>query len=212
MVKKEKKIKISEVERKKIRNSFSSNIEGKIVIGLIGRISKIKGQHLALEAFSILLKTHTNIHLVFIGSYVKGKEEYIESLQSKIKSLNLEENVSFVDFQEDIWPFYDSIDIVVVPSTEKESFGLVATEAMLSKKPVVAANHGGLSEIIIDGETGFFFEPNNSVDLNIQLEKLINNSDLRSSFGINGLKRVNENFSAEKYVSNIKSIYIELTN
>jgi glycosyltransferase involved in cell wall biosynthesis len=207
-----KTIKTSEVDVKKIKENCSSDIEGKVVIGLIGRISKIKGQHLALDAFSNLLKRHKNIHLVFVGSYVKGKEEYIERIYKKIKDLNLEKNISFVDFQENIWPYYDSIDIAIVPSTEKESFGLVATEAMLSKKPVVAANHGGLSEIILNNETGFFFEPNNCEDLCIQLEKLIINKDLRITFGENGFKRVKECFSTQKYVTSIEEIYLELTN
>lgn len=207
-----KKIKTSDFNITKIRRLFSLNINDKIVIGLIGRISKIKGQHLAVEAFSALFKKHKNIHLVFIGSPVKGKEEYIERILTRIKILDLEKNISILDFQEDIWPYYDSIDIAIVPSTEKESFGLVATEAMLSKKPVIAANHGGLSEIIINNETGLFFEPNNCEDLYIQLEKLIIDENLRISFGENGLKRVTDNFSSQKYVSSIEEIYIALTN
>jgi len=201
----------SDVNITKIRHTFSSDIEGKVVIGLIGRISKIKGQHLALDAFSALLKKHRNIHLVFIGSPVKGKEEYIESIFRKIKDLDLEKNTTIIDFQEDIWPYYDSIDIAIVPSTEKESFGLVATEAMLSKKPVVAANHGGLSEIIIKNETGLFFEPNNCEELTIQLEKLITNKDLRRTLGENGFKRVKECFSTTNLTISFETEYNNLT-
>ena len=195
----------------KIRNSFCCVNESKIIVGLIGRISEIKGQHLALEAFSILKKKYPNIYLVFIGSAVKGKEEYVNSLYSSIKKLNLETYVSFVDFQKNIWLYYDAIDIVIVPSTEKESFGLVATEAMLSKKPVVAANHGGLSEIVVHNETGFLFKPNSAKDLSVNIEKLIQNPSLRNILGENGFKRVTENFSAKKYISGIEAVYIELT-
>lgn len=201
----------SEVEIKKIRNSFSSELEGKIVLGLIGRISMIKGQHLILEALSLLLKNHINIHLVFIGSPVKGKDEYIKSIHAIIQKLNLENHISFIDFQENIWPYYDAIDIAVVPSTEKESFGLVATEAMLSKKPVVAANHGGLTEIVKHNETGFLFEANNSLDLSIQLEKLIVNERLRTIFGENGLKRVKEFFSTTNFTNSFEAEYNNLT-
>ena len=202
--------KTSETEIEKIRNSFSSDINGKIVIGLIGRISKIKGQHVALEAFSTVIKNHSNVHLVFIGSSVKGKEAYINNLFERIKELNLNKNVTFIDFQENIWSFYDAIDIVIVPSTEKESFGLVATEAMLSKKPVVAANQGGLSEIVVNDETGYLFEPNSTIDLCYKLEKLISNPILRNAFAEAGYKRVNENFSTEKYVKSIEKIYVDL--
>lgn len=195
----------------KIRNGFCGANENKIIVGLIGRISEIKGQHLALAAFYILKKKYPDIYLVFIGSAVKGKDEYINSLYSSIKKLNLETCVSFVDFQENIWFYYDAVDIVIVPSTEKESFGLVATEAMLSKKPVVAANHGGLSEIVVHDETGFLFKPNSVEDLSVNIEKLILNPSLRNGFGENGFKRVNENFSAKKYISGIEAVYIELT-
>ena len=204
--------KTSEIKILKIKNTFSSQTEGKIIIGLVGRISKIKGQHLIVEAFSILLKNHSNIHLVFIGSSVKGKDEYLDHLFHQIKKLDIEKNISILDFQLDIWPYYDALDIVVVPSTEKESFGLVATEAMLSQKPVIAADHGGLSEIVVHNQTGFLFEPNNILDLKLQLEKLILNKDLRSTFGENGLKRVNREFSTKKYVSAIAKVYQELSD
>lgn len=204
--------KISDEEIIKIKTSFSLEIGDKITIGLIGRISKIKGQDLLLDAFILLLKKYNNIHLVFIGSAVKGKEDYLKKVLSKIEKESIEKKVSFVDFQENIWPYYDTLDIAVVPSTEKESFGLVATEAMLSKKPVVAANHGGLSEIVLNNETGFFFEPNNSNDLSMQLEKLIINEDLRISFGEKGLKRVKECFSTKKYVNSFTEEYKKLTH
>lgn len=77
--------------------------------------------------------------------------------------------------------------MAVVPSTEPEPFGMVAIEAMLASKPVVAANHSGLTEIVIHNETGFLVELNNIIALKEALEKLINNPELRISFGKNSL-------------------------
>jgi len=203
--------KIDEIEITKIKNSISSEIKDKIIIGLIGRISKIKGQDLMLDAFTILQKKHTNIHLVFIGSAVKGKEEYLNDILKKIEKNSLQSKVSFVDFQENIWPYYDTINIAVIPSTEKESFGLVATEAMLSKKPVIAANHGGLVEIVKHRETGLLFEANNVTDLVEKIDFLLKNPELMTSYGENGFKRVNENFSTKKYVKSFTEEYKKLT-
>lgn len=203
--------KISDAEIAKIKTSFSTEIENKILIGLIGRISKIKGQELMLDAFIILQKKHSNIHLVFVGSAVKGKEEYLDDILKKIKKNSLQNKVSFIDFQENIWPYYDTLDITVVPSTEKESFGLVATEAMLSKKPVIAANHGGLVEIVKDHETGLLFEPNNPIDLAEKISFLLENPELIKNYGENGFKRVNENFSTKKYVSSFTEEYKKLS-
>jgi len=63
--------------------------------------------------------------------------------------------VSIIPFQKEISKFWQSIDIAVVPSIEPEPFGLVAVEAMLANKPVIASNHGGLTEIIINNYNGF---------------------------------------------------------
>ena len=83
---------------------------------------------------------------------------------------------------------------------------MVAIEAMMAKKPVVAANHGGLTEIVVNNETGFLVEPNNKMALKEALEKLIDNSELRATFGEKGFQRATKNFSIENYVRKIEDI------
>jgi glycosyltransferase involved in cell wall biosynthesis len=183
-----------------------------IIIGLVGRINKWKGHILLLQTFCELLKIYPNIRLVFVGSPPPNQEFYLDDLNHLISNYKLAGKIKIIPFQNEIWNYYDALDISVVPSTEPEPFGLVATESMLSMKPVVAANHGGLSEIVVDNETGYFFKPNDSNDLYKQLEKLIIDKDLRTKFGENGLKRVKENFSTKQYVTNIEEIYLELTH
>lgn len=198
---------------KVLKQKFLPNLnEDSIVIGMVGRISRWKGQKLLLSVFEKLLNCHYNISLVYIGSAPDGQEHFLESLIETITKKKLSNKVTILKFQQNIWQIYDFIDIVVVPSIEPEPFGLVATEAMLSKKPVVAANHGGLSEIVVHEQTGLFFEPKNSIDLEKQLEILINSSELRKRFGENGYKRVKDFFSTEKYVTGIEKSYNELTD
>lgn len=198
---------ITEWEKKQIRNEIFKAPEGSTVITLIGRISQIKGQLLLFESFKNCLKKHPDIHLVFIGSTVKGKDSYGFELKQNIVNSNLANKVTFVDFQENIWPFYDSSDIIVVPSTEPESFGLVATEAMLSKKPVVAANHGGLKEIVQDNFTGLLFEPNNTADLEQKLSLLIDSPKTGLEMGEKGLERVRQFFNTAKLVDSFRKEY-----
>lgn len=201
---------LSENERKEYRIKHFQSDDSNIIIGLIGRISVIKGQILLLEAFSKLNATYSNLKLVLIGSPAPGKEIIIENIWDFIHEKGLLKNVAIIEFQENIWHFYDALDIVTVPSTEKESFGLVATEAMLSFKPVVAANHGGLAEIVVHGNTGLLFEPNNAIALEECLSKLIESKSDCNRYGKNGNKRVKEIFSTEKYVARILGIYISL--
>ncbi|WP_192821161.1 glycosyltransferase family 4 protein [Rufibacter sp. LB8] len=202
---------ISEEEKLNIRQTYFNADPNDVVIGLVGRISKIKGQLLLLEAFSHLTASHPNAKLVLIGSPAKGKEYDLEAVEAFIQKQQLGQKVVVLDFQANIWPFYDALDIVTFPSTEKESFGLVATEAMLCAKPVVAADHGGLSEIVVHQQTGLLFEPNNAQALAESLTQLIYSEDLRMAYGQNGLIRVKEVFSTEQFVAGIQQVYDELT-
>ncbi|NUY80140.1 glycosyltransferase family 4 protein [Flavobacterium sp. MAH-1] len=182
-----------------------------LVIGLVGRVSRLKGQGVLLKAFVQLCQKYDSIHLVYVGSAPDGQEQFLENLHHKIEAAQLEAKVTVVDFQENIWPVYDALDIAVVPSTEPESFGLVATEAMLSRKPVVASRLGGLQEIIVEGHTGFLVMPKNATELAEKLETFIAHPEKIREFGENGYEVVIKNFSTEKYIGGVKDEYEKLT-
>jgi glycosyltransferase involved in cell wall biosynthesis len=181
-------------------------LESDIIITLVGRINRMKGHHWLLKTFSEYFKDFKNVKVLIVGSPVKNQEFYLHNIERYIVSNNLSETVKIIPFTTNLNAIWSITDIAVMPSTEKESFGLVALEAMMAKKPVVASNHGGLTEIVVDSKTGFLVEPNNIVDLKEALEKLINNPELRNTFGENGFKRAVENFSVQNYVSKIEDI------
>ena len=193
------------------RKHFNAS-ETDIIIALVGRISRWKGQQLLLNAFSKIENVKLNVKLAFVGSAPPNQEFFLESLQEKIKEYRLEEKVVILPFQNDIWKIWDSIDIAVVPSTEPEPFGLVAIEAMLASKPVIAADHGGLKEIVIDNETGFLIEPNNEILLANAIQKLVDNPKLRNSFGEKGCQRALNTFSLKSHVNHFEKIIYEMLN
>ena len=198
---------LPEKEIQRIRLDFFNANSHEIVIALIGRINSWKGQAILLEGFVELAKLNTNIKLVFIGSTPPNQDYLVADLQNKIAECNIIEKVAIIPFQENIADFWQSIDIAVVPSTEPEPFGLVAVEAMLAKKPVVASNHGGLSEIVVNNETGLLVEPRNVNELIIALQKLIENEELRKSFGQKGYEKAIKEFSVEHYTKKIEGIF-----
>lgn len=177
-----------------------------IIITLIGRISRLKGHLLLLKVFKDHLSA-ANVKLLFTGSPVPGQEHYLTDLVDKIAEYGLESDVKIISFQSDLSAVWSITDIAVSPSTEAESFGLVALEAMFSRKPVVATNLGGLTEVVIDGETGFLFENKNETALKEALEKLISNRALRESFGEKGHARAVSEFSLQKYMREFEAIY-----
>jgi glycosyltransferase involved in cell wall biosynthesis len=181
--------------------------ENDIVITLVGRISRLKGHQWLLNTYVKYLQKYKNIKFVFVGSPVKDQEYYLEQIEKMIVDNNLEDKVKILPFTMNLSPIWQITNIAVVPSTEAESFGLVAVEAMLSSKPVIASNHGGLTEIVIDNETGFLIEPKNENELSKAIQTLIKNPELRKSFGEKGYQRAISEFSADKYVSEFEVLF-----
>ena len=198
-------IQFKEITNPLIKADFGYT-EKDIIITLVGRISRLKGHHWLLQTFNAYFKNSGNIKLLFVGSPVPKQEYYLQNIEEYIASNNLSKVVKIIPFILDLKGIWSITDIALMPSTEKESFGLVAAEAMMAKKPVIAANHGGLTEIVVDNETGFLVEPNNKDALKDALEKLITNPELRTSFREKGFLRVIENFSIQKYIQKIEYI------
>ena len=182
------------------------DVNNEIVIGLVGRINKWKGQFILLEAFSKLIKKYPDLRLIFVGSTTENQSYILKELTAKIDAFQIVNQVKIVPFQPDINKIWSAIDIAIVPSVEPEPFGLVAVEAMLAKKPVIASNHGGLTEIVIHEHTGFLVQPNNVTDLVNAIETLVNDEAKRLEMGEKGYVRAVEEFSIYKYVSNIEKI------
>jgi len=198
---------LSAKERNEFRiDNFNSN-PNETVIALIGRISRWKGQLILLKVFYNLNLIKTNIKLVFVGSPPPNQEFFLEELKNKIEEYKLTDKVVIVPFQNEINKVWQSIDIAIIPSIEPEPFGLVAVEAMLAKKPIIGSNHGGLTEIILNGKTGFLVEPNNDKSLFEAIQKVIENPSLRAEFGQNGYDRAINEFSAEKYVLSFEFLF-----
>lgn len=198
-------------EQTKLREALFKNVtESSIILGLVGRINRLKGQRLLLDVFEELIPIETkNIYLLLIGSTIKSQMFLLDELNSEIKTKNLQDNVTIVGFQKELWKYYDCIDILIVPTTDPESFGLVAVEGMLSKKPVIASNHGGLKEIVVNRETGLLFQPNNKSELKEVIQVLLNNSDLITEYGEKGESRAKLEFSLKNYINNFKAVYSE---
>lgn len=196
---------IQEVKQIREQLFFAENDD--IVLGLVGRINKWKGHNLLLNVFKDLKSEFKNIKLVFVGSPPPNQTHHLTSLENKVNEYYLENDCVLIPFQDNIWTIWDSIDVAVVPSTEPEPFGLVALEAMLAKKPVIAANHGGLVEITNHDQTGYLFEPNSETSLKNALRKIILDTTKAKNFGKKGYQRALDCFSLKQYVSNIIKIY-----
>jgi glycosyltransferase involved in cell wall biosynthesis len=88
----------------------------------------------------------------------------------------------------------------------------VVLEAMSAGTPVVAADAGGTSEIITDGENGFVVPVRDAPALAERIGRLVDDGDLSSRIGSEGTRTVQERFSVPRMVDNIENIFINAIN
>ena len=100
-------------------------------------------------------------------------------------------------------------DVFLLPSSS-ESFGLVALEAMSAEVPVVAANAGGLPEVVEHGVTGYLHDPADVAGLVASALKLLTNEPLRRTMGRRGRMRARERFSTDEMVHRYVKVYESL--
>ncbi|MDK2772668.1 MAG: glycosyltransferase family 4 protein [Flavobacterium sp.] len=186
-----------------------TGLENSILIGLVGRINKNKGHEQLIKAFSKIVEKHDHVKLLIVGTTSPNQEKYLNSINQIIENYKLEEKIIILPFQDNIELIWSIIDIAVVPSLIPESFGFVALEAMLKQKPVIASNFGGVSEIVLNEETGLLINPFKTEEIITALTKLITDEMLRLEMGKKGFLRAVHNFSLEKYCNLIQEILLK---
>lgn len=174
----------------------------KVLIGMIARVNKWKGQFYFLEIAALLQKENPNLHFVLAGDAFEGYEYLYEELSNHIQRLGLQNIVSDLGFRNDVAELLSGLDIFVVPSILPDPLPTTVLEGMAAGKPVIATNQGGAKEMIVDGETGFLI-PWDCPEVAVSsFQKLIDSPELRKKMGDAGQKRVAEHFNQEKYLFN----------
>lgn len=146
------------------------------ILMCVARFDPRKGIHTLIEAVSLLKKDKYRFKLILVGDGSLKLE-----LKNLTDRLQLNKEVLFVGYRNDIPAILRTADIFVLPSLE-EGFGNVVVEAMASSVPVIASNIGGLSEIINDEKNGLLFETQNSQSLYEKIKKLIDDPLLREHY------------------------------
>jgi glycosyltransferase involved in cell wall biosynthesis len=167
---------------------------------MVGRINAWKGQDLLVDAVERLHEgACRNFVVVFLGSPPPGGSDYLRALEARVVRSPAARRIRIHSFVADVTRYYRAADIVVVPSREPEPFGRVAIEAMAHSVPVIAAGHGGLKEIVVDGQTGLLFEPNRAEALAEALKRLLASEALRREMGQAARLRQVDRFSIDAY-------------
>ncbi|HEJ9058290.1 TPA: glycosyltransferase family 4 protein [Serratia fonticola] len=188
-------------------NIIERNTSGEEIRFLvIGRINTWKGQQLFIDAlYEYAKKSRHKISARIVGSPFEGYEYLKDELEKRIVELGLQDTVSLIPFTNFPNEHYLWTDYIVVPSIKPEPFGRVVVEAFSAGKPAIAANHGGLSEIVINQHDGYLFQPNNKEDLISVFNKIdITHDEKYLIMSTNARKNYENKFSVRTYQDEIK--------
>ena len=153
---------------------------------------------------------HPRLRFVIVGDVADGQHHFREQMLARIREQGLQDRVRWLPFTPDVDVVWAGSDIALVPSIEPEPFGRVAIEAMAHGLPVVAAAHGGLVEIVTDGETGRLVPPGDAAALATALETLSDSPALRQRWGRAGLLRQQQHFSQRAHDASLTMVLGEM--
>jgi glycosyltransferase involved in cell wall biosynthesis len=136
--------------------------QDRFIVGHFSRLSPWKGQHILLEA---LAHCPENVTGVFVGDALYGEQNYVQELHQQVKALGLQQRVKFLGFRSDVVALMHSCDAIAHTSTAPEPLGRVVVEAMLCGRPVIAAQAGGMTELVEPDRTGWLVRPGDAIAL-----------------------------------------------
>ena len=149
----------------------------------VGRLIPIKGHIVLLRAFADAKRELPDLQLDIAG---RGPLE--PALKALVRELGIADSVHFLGHVSPIQAAIERAAVIVVPSMG-EGFGMVALEAMERARPVIAAEIGGLGELVRDGETGLLVPPGEAEPLREAIVRLAGDLELARTMGEAGRRR-----------------------
>ena len=174
---------------------------GGIKLGCIARLSEQKGLTYLLDAMSLL--TVKDIRL-----FIVGDGELRNELENKVKELHLQNSVTFLGYRKDIVECINSFDFCILPSVF-EGFGLVAIEAFMNSKTLVATDIPGLNEVVTN-KNGILVPAKDPAALASAIDKLAMDATLRQELASQAKKDYENKFSYPLFLENYRELYREL--
>ncbi|AYM64414.1 glycosyltransferase family 4 protein [Agrobacterium fabrum] len=175
------------------------------LVGLFGRLSEWKGQHVFLDALAAM----EGVQAVIVGGALFGQEAYEARIREQASRLGLDGRVRFLGFRSDVPELMASMDVVAHTSIVAEPFGRVVVEAMMCGRPVVATRGGGVAEIIRDGETGLLVPPGDASALAAALGTILSDPALAQRLGQSGREDVSDRFSLQETCRSVSALLTE---
>lgn len=182
----------------KLRAEFA-RVDEKILM----HISNFRPVKRVMDVVDIFARVNASVpsRLLFVG---EGPD--LSKVMARVQELGLEDRVSFCGKQDDVAEVISLGDLLLLPS-EKESFGLVALEAMACGVPTVGSLAGGIPELVKDGETGFLSPVGDTEKMAADAVRLLSDSALYQRMVEACLARARNSFCNNRITADYEDIY-----
>lgn len=193
---------IQTVPKEEFLKSVGMNWQkGDVIAGIAARLSPVKDIPTLLRAMKIACEKTSHLKLLLAGD---GEDR--EKLENMAKELGIADKVCFAGWLSDINSFYNAIDINLLTSLS-ETFPYSLTEGTRMHRATIASNVGGVPVLIDDGINGLIFEPGNEQQLAQHLLTLVEDPELRKTFGERIYQKASHEFSIDRMVEHQLEIY-----
>jgi glycosyltransferase involved in cell wall biosynthesis len=175
---------------------------------LAGRLTRWKGQELVIRALGAAkLASGPGMVLVLAGDD-QGRTEYTASLRALAELEGVADEVRIVGHCSDMPAAYLAADVALSASLEPEAFGRTAVEPQAMGRPVIAADHGGTAETVVQDETGWLAPPGSLLGwVSALTDAALTPQERRAAMGRAGMARVRELYSLEAMCDATLAVY-----
>lgn len=178
------------------------------IIGMVARVNPQKDYETLIRAARRVVAAENDVCFLIVGgnSDAEAHRRHYELVKNWLAANDVTAKFIFTDFRRDVKRLIRAMDIFVL-CTHLEGLPLVLLEGMAQGKPVVATAVDGIPEIIINEQTGLLHQHRNAEELAAKLLTLLRNKELADDLGRAGQEFVHENFTADKFATQMISLY-----
>ncbi len=181
----------------------------KFNVGIIGRLTPIKGHLYFIKAMARAAQVIPGLRVWIVGDAPPSKNAYKEQLRVLVKRLGISSCTDFLGAQKDIPEVLKDLDLLVLATTTQEAFGRVIIEAQASGVPVVATSVGGVIDIIDNEKTGLLVPAADPASIYEAVIKIFKDENLAKALSENAYKKVKEKYNVEFMVNSTVDVYKE---
>ena len=196
-------------EKRDLKQKSLPKVNGGFTVGVISRITPIKGHEYLIRAVSVLSRMIPKLKLLIVGEPSPGKEGYKEELELLTRRLGLSGIVEFVGWRGDIPEVLSQLDVLVLPTITQEAFGRVIIEAQACGVPVVATKVGGIVDLIENGVNGLLVQPQDTRSMQEAVLSIAKDPEFARRLAVNARNKVEDRFSLDKMAQMTVDLYRE---